>query len=274
MEYRELGWLNLPKLQFFEKRTKIQMNALVAAVLNVFDGLMKKWDIDIHVSEWTRAMDNLENFFLNDDVPREERQHAIANGMYVARDSSDWGKVVEYLMSDPLALHPAKKGEFFAKCPIDTVAGFIAGAGGVVEQTLQRINKLEILADNSKDEISLLHLSIDGLTALAQKDSEWKPRIKAMTSLFERLCDLKGGVPQSVAEALSQPATPPVPSQAKSQQQKALVVSAPAVPRPAAPQQKRPMNGQTAAQKQLAAAAGLHKPFEVLKNIKVAATAN
>jgi hypothetical protein len=254
----------------------IQMNNLVVAALAVFDGLLTRWDLEIHASEWTRAMSALEDFFLN-DAPREERQRAIANGMYVARDADDWRKVVEYLMIDPLALHPAKKGEFFAKCSTDTVAGFIAGAGGVVEQTLQRINGLEILADNMKDEITLLHLSIDGLMALAQKDAEWKPRIKVVTDLFERLCELRGGVPQSVAKRfetlLSQPAVPPA-SPSGPQLQKPSV-STPTVPLTAAHQEKRPTNGQTAAQKQMAAAAGLYKPFEALKGQKAdAATVN
>mgnify|MGYP001571594042 CR=1 FL=1 len=167
----------------------------LAAVMAVFDGLLKKWDGEVYASEWTRAFADLEKHFLNPAI-REDRRRAFSNGIFVARSAGDWEQLVGFLWIDPLGMHHEDYYDFFGKCPLGLLTDFIAGEKGMFNLSLTRLSTLEVLAGNDEDNICLLHMVHDGLFNLGRRNSEWKERHEKGTDLLKRMCLLKGGVPQ------------------------------------------------------------------------------
>ena len=181
---------------------------LFANVFGVFDAMLKVQESEIYAAEWTTAMDRLDHVFVLNEAPRDVRFDAITAALRVIRTADDWAKIVEFLTIDPLAIG-ARKGEFFTKCPTPILASFIAGKNGVVAQTFKGIHAVETLADNMENQIAIAHLGIDGLIHLTLQDvGEWCPRLEKTIDLFRRLCEIKGGIPASLAKKFETIMTP------------------------------------------------------------------
>ena len=267
--------VKLPKLQNSNKERLKHMSAFTA-VFAVLDLFFSDQEAEIHAAEWTRAMGDLETFFVGEAV-RTERYRVLGNAFYVARTEDDWNAITDKLLADVLVLGN-RKGELFEKCPPVVLANFIAGKGGVVQQAFKLLHKVDTLADNMVEEISMIDLALDGLRCLASKDAEWQPQLFKATNLFDRLCGLKGGLPQRLERKVDQIESVAPAKQELKTKPTVMVSVAPkdgAGTQTFTPTSKKNGNGKkygrTQEQDEAAKKAGTHKPFAALAQT---ATAN
>lgn len=152
---------------------------------------------------WSKVSLILEEVFTSSESTSGDKQNAAAKAIAKAYLPGHWQKIADAIGKNYHLISREIEDHFFAECDREVLQSLVAGDEGLIATTFLGVATEPTLSPGT---VRLMHLSIDGLSALAKENGEWQSSIQDVADLFEGFCVLKGenGAPASLQQKFDQ----------------------------------------------------------------------